>query len=91
MTVVRGRLVLITGAGSGIGYESARSFVTRGANLVLADINATALEKDDTYLFTGPTAKAGYFLMRLARRLARRLTISGARKSGFLKLQGESS
>ena len=45
MTVVRGRRVLITGAGSGIGYECAHSFAKRGANLVLADINATALEK----------------------------------------------
>ena len=57
---------------------------------VVAEDIARSVEKDDAYVFTGPTAKAGYFLMRLSRRLARKLTISGARKSGFLKLQGES-
>ena len=47
---------------------------------VVAEDIVRSVEKDDAYVFSGPTAKAGYFLMRLSRRLARKLTISGARK-----------
>jgi NAD(P)-dependent dehydrogenase (short-subunit alcohol dehydrogenase family) len=45
MKPLKDRLVLVTGAASGIGYECARSFAKRGARLVISDINATALEK----------------------------------------------
>ena len=44
MKTLQGKRVLVTGAASGIGLESARSFARRGANLVISDINATALE-----------------------------------------------
>lgn len=44
MKTLRGKQVLITGAASGIGLECARSFARRGANLVISDVNATALE-----------------------------------------------
>jgi NAD(P)-dependent dehydrogenase (short-subunit alcohol dehydrogenase family) len=44
MKPLRGKQVLITGAAAGIGLECARSFARRGANLVLADLNAPALE-----------------------------------------------
>jgi NAD(P)-dependent dehydrogenase (short-subunit alcohol dehydrogenase family) len=37
------RVVVITGAGSGLGRELARQFAEAGAKLVLADINETAL------------------------------------------------
>lgn len=37
--------VLITGAAAGIGYETALAFARGGANLVLTDINADALER----------------------------------------------
>jgi NAD(P)-dependent dehydrogenase (short-subunit alcohol dehydrogenase family) len=39
-----GRRVLVTGAASGIGYETALAFAARGARLVLSDVNAAALE-----------------------------------------------
>jgi hypothetical protein len=52
-------------------------------NVVGEDV-AGAIEADDLYLFTGPMAKAGAVLARISRRLARRFTISGARKSGYL-------
>jgi NAD(P)-dependent dehydrogenase (short-subunit alcohol dehydrogenase family) len=44
MMTLRGKQVLITGAAAGIGLECARSFARQGANLVLADLNAPALE-----------------------------------------------
>ena len=40
MTDMTGRVALITGAGSGIGREMARMFASRGATVVIADINA---------------------------------------------------
>ncbi len=52
-------------------------------SVVAADI-VRAVESDAIVLPTGPMARAGYLLMRLSRRLARKLTISGARKSGYL-------
>jgi NAD(P)-dependent dehydrogenase (short-subunit alcohol dehydrogenase family) len=45
MTNLKGKQVLVTGAASGIGLECAKAFAQRGANLVISDINATALEK----------------------------------------------
>jgi NAD(P)-dependent dehydrogenase (short-subunit alcohol dehydrogenase family) len=42
---LRGRRVLITGAGSGIGRQSAFSFAEQGANLWLADIDGDAVER----------------------------------------------
>jgi NAD(P)-dependent dehydrogenase (short-subunit alcohol dehydrogenase family) len=53
MKPLEGRLVLITGAASGIGYECARSFARRGARLVISDINAAALEKARVELVAG--------------------------------------
>ena len=44
MKTLRGKQVLITGAASGIGLETARAFARQGANLVISDINGAALE-----------------------------------------------
>jgi NAD(P)-dependent dehydrogenase (short-subunit alcohol dehydrogenase family) len=44
MKDLRGKVVLITGAASGIGLECARAFAKCGTNIVISDINATALE-----------------------------------------------
>lgn len=41
---LRGRTVLVTGAASGIGRESALAFARRGADLVLCDLNREGLE-----------------------------------------------
>ena len=38
-----GRLVLVTGAGSGIGLETALAFARAGARLVITDVNEAAL------------------------------------------------
>jgi NAD(P)-dependent dehydrogenase (short-subunit alcohol dehydrogenase family) len=44
MKDLRGKVVLVTGAASGIGLECARAFAKCGASIVISDINATALE-----------------------------------------------
>ena len=51
---------------------------------VVAEDVVRAVERDDPFLFTGPLAKLGHLGMRISRRLARRLSISTARKSGYL-------
>jgi NAD(P)-dependent dehydrogenase (short-subunit alcohol dehydrogenase family) len=40
-----GKIVLVTGAGSGIGRSTALAFARRGANLVLSDISQGNLDK----------------------------------------------
>jgi NAD(P)-dependent dehydrogenase (short-subunit alcohol dehydrogenase family) len=44
MKTLRGKQVLVTGAAAGIGLECARSFARQGANLVISDVNAAALD-----------------------------------------------
>lgn len=39
---LRGETAIVTGAGGGIGYEAARALLWLGANVVIAEINATA-------------------------------------------------
>ena len=51
--------------------------------VVAADV-VRSVENDDGFLFTGPAAKLGSAAMRISRRLARRLTIAAARKSGYM-------
>jgi NAD(P)-dependent dehydrogenase (short-subunit alcohol dehydrogenase family) len=52
-------------------------------SVVAADI-VRSVQGNDSFLFTGPGARLGYYAMRISRRLARRLTIYAARKSGYL-------
>jgi len=53
-------VVVITGAGSGIGRALAREFAGRGAQLALADINTAALEETRSLL---GNAKAGTYMV----------------------------
>jgi NAD(P)-dependent dehydrogenase (short-subunit alcohol dehydrogenase family) len=41
----RGKVALVTGAGSGIGEACAKELATRGANVLLADLNLAAAER----------------------------------------------
>lgn len=45
MSTLAGKWVLVTGAAAGIGLECALAFARSGANLVVTDIDAAALEK----------------------------------------------
>ena len=42
VSTLSGKVVLVTGAGSGIGRETALAFARRGADLVVCDVNETA-------------------------------------------------
>ena len=42
---LKGRAAVVTGAGSGIGRETARTLAQAGASLVIADVNAAGLEE----------------------------------------------
>jgi NAD(P)-dependent dehydrogenase (short-subunit alcohol dehydrogenase family) len=53
-------VVVITGAGSGIGRELAKEFAASGAQLALADINTAALEETRSLL---GNAKAGTYMV----------------------------
>lgn len=48
-----GKVVLVTGAGSGIGREAARLFAERGAHVFAADLNQAGLEETKDIAATG--------------------------------------
>jgi NAD(P)-dependent dehydrogenase (short-subunit alcohol dehydrogenase family) len=45
MDTIRGKVAVITGGASGIGFATAKALAAKGANLVIADIEASALNK----------------------------------------------
>jgi NAD(P)-dependent dehydrogenase (short-subunit alcohol dehydrogenase family) len=51
---------------------------------VVAEGIVRSVLADDPYLFVGPAARLGAVAARLSRRLTRRLTLRGARESGYL-------
>lgn len=42
---IKGKVIALTGAGSGIGYETSLLLAAQGANLSVADVNAEALKE----------------------------------------------
>ncbi|OYZ89635.1 MAG: 2-hydroxycyclohexanecarboxyl-CoA dehydrogenase, partial [Rhizobiales bacterium 17-65-6] len=45
MRGLKGKIVVVTGGGGGIGSATCRRFAEEGARIVVADINAAAAEK----------------------------------------------
>jgi NAD(P)-dependent dehydrogenase (short-subunit alcohol dehydrogenase family) len=52
VTDLSGKTVLVTGAGSGIGKETALAFARRGANLVVCDVNDAGLAETERQIRT---------------------------------------
>ena len=61
-----GKVVLITGAGGGIGLETARCFVTMGAKVVVLDNDREKGERAEATLRAIPGAVADYYYIDLA-------------------------
>ena len=61
-----GQVVLITGAGGGIGLETARCFVTMGARVVVLDNDREKGERAEAALRAIPGAVADYYYIDLA-------------------------
>jgi NAD(P)-dependent dehydrogenase (short-subunit alcohol dehydrogenase family) len=55
-TVLRGQVAVVTGAGQGIGRETARALAYLGASVVIAEINKTGLETQHLIESEGGTA-----------------------------------
>jgi NAD(P)-dependent dehydrogenase (short-subunit alcohol dehydrogenase family) len=74
---------------SGIGEAQAarlrQYYRTEGCHpRVVAEAMVKSVLRDDLILFTGPLARLGSLGMRVSRRLARRLGVAAAKKSGYL-------
>ncbi len=62
-----GRMAIVTGANSGIGYETARALALRGANVILACRNATKAQTAvDQIRSEGPTGTAAFMELDLS-------------------------
>lgn len=61
-----GKVVLITGAGGGIGLETARCFVTMGAKVIVLDNDREKGERAEAALRAIPGAVADYYYIDLA-------------------------
>ena len=57
---LKGKQVLITGAGSGIGRAAAIAFARRGANIVASDIQLGPLEAVKPWSMEGVTGVRGF-------------------------------
>jgi NAD(P)-dependent dehydrogenase (short-subunit alcohol dehydrogenase family) len=48
--ILKNKMILLTGAGGGIGFETAKAFVYMGANVTIAEINREKGQKAEQYL-----------------------------------------
>jgi NAD(P)-dependent dehydrogenase (short-subunit alcohol dehydrogenase family) len=68
----RGRVAVVTGAGSGMGLATARAFAESGAAVVLSDRDERTLEAATDELEAGRGSERGGFPAQQGRRAARR-------------------
>jgi len=54
---IRGKVIAITGAASGIGFETAKLLASQGAHLSVCDINKEVLESKTTEILASSTTK----------------------------------
>ncbi len=55
----KGKVVVITGAASGIGLKTSQEFVRLGATVIMCDVNEVSLQKESSRLGSAAVAKAG--------------------------------
>lgn len=48
-SILAGKIVLLTGAGGGIGFEAAKAFVEMGAKVLIAEVNQKKIEQATAY------------------------------------------
>jgi NADP-dependent 3-hydroxy acid dehydrogenase YdfG len=86
---IKGKVIAITGAASGIGLETARLFASKGAKLSLADIQDKALENLKSEL-----EQSGAQILTATVDVSSRKDVEGwieATVARFGKLDGEAS
>lgn len=57
--IFKGKVVVITGAASGIGLKTSQEFVRLGATVIMCDVNEVSLQKESSRLGDAAVAKAG--------------------------------
>lgn len=57
-----GKIVLLTGAGGGIGFEAAKAFVEMGAKVLIAEVDQEKGEKATTYTTDSTTMLLTFFI-----------------------------
>lgn len=65
-----GKIVLLTGAGGGIGFEAAKAFVEMGAKVLIAEVDQEKGEKATTYINRQYHNAADFFHIDLANEIA---------------------
>mgnify|MGYP002553208057 FL=1 len=65
-----GKIVLLTGAGGGIGFEAAKAFVEMGAKVLIAEVNQEKGEQATTYINRQYHNAADFFPVDLANKIA---------------------
>ena len=65
-----GKIVLLTGAGGGIGFEAAKAFVEMGAKVLIAEVNQEKGEQATTYINRQYHNAADFFHIDLANEIA---------------------
>src|SRR5688500_11425621 len=78
MDEFRGRVAVVTGGGSGLGAEMARSFAGEGAKIVLADLDSAAMDQ-----VAGEIAKAGGEAIGIRTDVTKRVDVEALAKRAF--------